>query len=192
MLSWDTLYLQAIPSEMLTKDPIFQLTGSSKPRRHCSFPKQLDPAASPFDLSRQVYMHLLKMHTYVFIFIRNPKMVDIGWLTNISYVILCACDSRNINNSHLLIAGGVWAAQQSSWDPFGAEQSGNMKLLDCTKVRQCFPRCLASWMLFKMLGIKYNESNSLILPAQSHRAFIYPHHSLGMCVPERKAFTLFY
>lgn len=71
-------YLQVIPSEMLTKEPIFQLTGSPKPRRYCSFPKQLDPAAPPFDLNRQVYMHLLKMHTYMLIFIRNPRKVDIG------------------------------------------------------------------------------------------------------------------
>lgn len=72
-------------------------------------------------------MHPLKMYTYVFIFIINLGMVDIGLFTNINYMIIFAYDTRNTNNSHLLIPGGIGVGQQSNWDLSGANQSGNIK-----------------------------------------------------------------
>lgn len=119
--------MQAILLEMFTKEQIFQCSRSPKPWRHCGFPEELSTSV-PFDLIRkQVYMHPLKMYTYVFVFIINLGMVDIGLFTNINYMIICAYDTRNTNNSHLLISGGIGVGQQSNWDLSGANQSGNTK-----------------------------------------------------------------
>lgn len=131
--------MQAIPSEMFTKEQIFQLTRSPKPWGHCSFPKQIDPATLFGLISRRVYRHPLKMYTYIFIFVRNPRMIDTGWITNLNYVIMCASDTRNTNNSHLLIAGGVGVAQQCGWDPFGAEQRWNYEVAWLQREQVCAP-----------------------------------------------------
>lgn len=72
-------------------------------------------------------MHPLKMYPYIFIFIINPGMADIGRFTSSNYMIICAYDTGNTNNSNLLIAGGAGVAQQSNWDLCGAEQNGNTK-----------------------------------------------------------------
>lgn len=114
LLSWDMSHMQAILPEIFTKEQISQCSRSPKPWRHCSFPKEMSTSI-PFDLiSRQVYMHPLKMYTYIFIFIINPGMVDTGWFTKINYMIICAYDTRNNNNRHLLIAGRVGVAQRST------------------------------------------------------------------------------
>lgn len=130
-------HMQAILTEMFTKEEIFHCSWSSKPHRHLSFPEELS-ALITFDLiNRQVYVHLLKVYTYLFVFTINPGMADIGWVNNLNYMIVSAYDKRDINSTHLLIAGVVGAAQQSSWDPPGCRTEWKYKVIFLQQEQVC-------------------------------------------------------